>query len=792
MFDWLYTGISWVLLRWHDFWALVLGNAHSWGGTDWDWLASIVSLVFTARLFVLPLYIKQLRAQRAMKALKPRLQSLQRQYGHDRNSLREQMMRLYQVEKVNPLMGCLPMFLQIPVFFGLYHVIDRLNPLQTVDTTIYGWTQADWDGAANARIFGAPIGARFATSTDEIRAMHASGSTVAWVAALMVVAMVTMSFVSSYLMLRETGWSYDPQQRVIQRLMLLGIPLSSLIAAWFLPIGVAVYWISQSLFTVGQILLAYRRLMRGFHLFRTESSDGVGDVDAVVAAIRQGQQPGAVPGGDATLIVLREIYSSGIEHVAPAGQVDRLVAVWVVAWLQTVVGTYGRGSGRVRDDDLDPARPCQLNWRAEPHGQLVAIFDKLARSENTSAATRTLAAQIVLSAPRALRNTEDDNRLTELVRPEHTREPLGTVGLAQLNGDSVDWLIRAARTTTANPVELADQLERDRLKGTIPQELLSWFGLRALWSDPRSPLLRWILRHSELRAVGSLAAVASFRGRRLGRRFHTERHEAYLSDVTTAITRRYVAQFGRDATVDGRWRSRHIILYLFARQVSRLARTADLRASAAVLVHATTPMVRAMQLEQMRERDRTAPARRQARNRFLVLASGLIPLAAVLGEIDRLVPNDYLHIVAPLLLGGLIHWARRRAGYADFLPWPLAVIGSFGYELLYITGILQAGQRLQLIVHYLTHYVDWIWWIVNGELLFGLLLLAIALRVPWTRAEVSISEAFETALPAPIVDEIEDVASALSSFPASHPARPRPANRAEPRDGPNLRAAERQ
>ena len=100
-------------------------------GTTWDWVLAIVFLVITVRIILFPIFVKQIRSQRAMQALAPRVKELQAKHKGDQQTLREEMMKLYQTEKVNPLMGCLPLLLQIPVFFGLFHVLSYLNPFQT-------------------------------------------------------------------------------------------------------------------------------------------------------------------------------------------------------------------------------------------------------------------------------------------------------------------------------------------------------------------------------------------------------------------------------------------------------------------------------------------------------------------------------------------------------------------------------------------------------------------------------------------------------------------------------------
>jgi len=123
----IYFAISWILLRWHELFDLILPNG-TFLGTNWDWVLAIMFLVITVRVILFPIFVKQIRSQRAMQALQPKMKELQQKHKGDQQTLREEMMKLYQQEKVNPLMGCLPLVLQIPVFFGLFHVLKGLNP----------------------------------------------------------------------------------------------------------------------------------------------------------------------------------------------------------------------------------------------------------------------------------------------------------------------------------------------------------------------------------------------------------------------------------------------------------------------------------------------------------------------------------------------------------------------------------------------------------------------------------------------------------------------------------------
>src|SRR5918996_1878321 len=144
MMDWIYTAISWILLRWHDLWSAILPGKHYFLGTNWDWILAIIFLVITVRIILFPIFVKQIRSQRAMQALQPKVKELQEKHKGDRETLQKEMMELYRAEKANPLMGCLPMFLQIPVFLGLFHVLRRLDPGKA-NKDIYGWTADQFD-----------------------------------------------------------------------------------------------------------------------------------------------------------------------------------------------------------------------------------------------------------------------------------------------------------------------------------------------------------------------------------------------------------------------------------------------------------------------------------------------------------------------------------------------------------------------------------------------------------------------------------------------------------------------
>jgi len=249
--DWIYNAISWILLRWHALWDAIGIPDDRVLGTNWAWILAIIFLVVTLRIILFPVFVKQIKSQRAMQALQPKVKELQEKHKGDRETLQKEMMELYRTEKANPLMGCLPMFLQIPVFLGLFHVLRRLTP-DNPNKTLYGWTAEQFESATHSALFTAPLPSKFGSTAAELFSLGANGTTVKIIAGLLVLVMMATTYLTSRQMILKTGWAEDPQQKMIQRLMLYGIPLSLLVSGSLFPIGVIIYWVTNNLFTLAQ------------------------------------------------------------------------------------------------------------------------------------------------------------------------------------------------------------------------------------------------------------------------------------------------------------------------------------------------------------------------------------------------------------------------------------------------------------------------------------------------------------------------------------------------------------
>jgi len=115
--------LFWVMSLFHDW-------THNWG-------VSIILLTFLIKLLFFPLSAASYRSMAKMRLVAPKLEKIKQQYADDREQLNRAMMELYKTEKINPLGGCLPVIIQIPVFIALYWSI--LSSVEMRNAPFFGW-----------------------------------------------------------------------------------------------------------------------------------------------------------------------------------------------------------------------------------------------------------------------------------------------------------------------------------------------------------------------------------------------------------------------------------------------------------------------------------------------------------------------------------------------------------------------------------------------------------------------------------------------------------------------------
>ena len=111
--------------------SLVLSGFHRLLGalfgedSGWAWVLSIIGLTLVIRAALIPLFVKQIKSSRNMQLIQPKVRELQKKYGHDRERLAQETMKLYKETGTNPFASCLPILLQMPIFLALFRLIDQ-------------------------------------------------------------------------------------------------------------------------------------------------------------------------------------------------------------------------------------------------------------------------------------------------------------------------------------------------------------------------------------------------------------------------------------------------------------------------------------------------------------------------------------------------------------------------------------------------------------------------------------------------------------------------------------------
>ena len=216
-----------------------------------------------------------------MSELSPRVRELKQRHKGDRETAQAEMLKLYREHNANPLGGCLPMLLQVPVFFALFSVINEFRPGKAAR---FGLTADQLEEGGRAQVFGAPIASAFTSSSDLLAQLGGDATTAKVVAAVMIVLMGASTFWTQRQMIRRVGPSSDPQQQQIQKLMLYVFPIGAAVFGFAFPIGVLLYWLTTNVWSMAQQQLIAGRL----------TSAG-----RAAAGTDPGDPPPAVPGAGA-------------------------------------------------------------------------------------------------------------------------------------------------------------------------------------------------------------------------------------------------------------------------------------------------------------------------------------------------------------------------------------------------------------------------------------------------------------------------------------------------------------
>jgi YidC/Oxa1 family membrane protein insertase len=209
--------------------------AHDDVGLSWGW--SIVFLTFATRLVILPLSLRQIRSMRALQAHAPHIKEINEKYKDDPQRKQRELMEFYRENKINPLASCIPLLLQLPVFFALYQLLNG----DSFKSDVTG-CPPPFDDAFSECVQATPVPFGFIDSLVETAEMpELAILIVLFVGTQLAAGMVTMASVERN-----------------QRILMFALPFIFVPFILSFPAGLVVYWISTNVWTLGQQLLVKR------------------------------------------------------------------------------------------------------------------------------------------------------------------------------------------------------------------------------------------------------------------------------------------------------------------------------------------------------------------------------------------------------------------------------------------------------------------------------------------------------------------------------------------------------
>src|SRR5271163_2860565 len=247
---------------WYKAFAFVLGPT-----SFFAWTLSVMFLVFTLRAILYQPFVRQIRTTRQMQELQPQIKALQKKYGKDRQRMALEMQKLQREHGFNPILGCLPMLAQIPVFLGLYHVLRCFNrtstgigqlglsPERNRELGNYVFSAADVGHFLDANLFGAPLGATMTQRGASLTAFSefSRPAVVAVGVPVMILAGVATYFNSRASVARQSPEAAaNPQTAMMNKLALYVFPLGVVVGGPFLPLAIIFYWFANNIWTFGQ------------------------------------------------------------------------------------------------------------------------------------------------------------------------------------------------------------------------------------------------------------------------------------------------------------------------------------------------------------------------------------------------------------------------------------------------------------------------------------------------------------------------------------------------------------
>ena len=245
-FNWL---VSAIMVGIHD----LLGTAGMPAASGWTWTVSIIGLVLIIRAALIPVFLRQVSAQRRMRLLQPDLKRLQDKYKGktdqlSRQAMAKEQMALYKEHGTNPFSACLPMLIQVPFFFALFQILAGIPAAARQDQGIGAMSHEQAVQFEDSSIFGAPL------SGSVLHGSAGDPSAVLVLTIVMILAMMASQFITQRRILARTvpdQAAENPFARQ-QKVILYALPIIFGVGGVLFPIGVLIYWTTTNLWTMAQ------------------------------------------------------------------------------------------------------------------------------------------------------------------------------------------------------------------------------------------------------------------------------------------------------------------------------------------------------------------------------------------------------------------------------------------------------------------------------------------------------------------------------------------------------------
>lgn len=249
--------IELILVFWH--WLFTSMGLESEAGITW--VLAIVGLVVVVRAALIPVFVKQIKSQRKMLEIAPELKKIQDKYKgkrdqFSREAMSRETMELYRRTGSNPLSSCMPLLLQMPIFFGLFSV---LNDAQYGKPGVGPLNEELAQEFGNATLFGiAPLHSTFVSAWESNPPQVAT-----MVIAMVMVVLMTASQFITQLQIVSKNMSEETKQSPAfrqQRILLYILPLVFAFSGFTFPLGVMFYWLVSNFWTMGQQFVVIRNM----------------------------------------------------------------------------------------------------------------------------------------------------------------------------------------------------------------------------------------------------------------------------------------------------------------------------------------------------------------------------------------------------------------------------------------------------------------------------------------------------------------------------------------------------